>query len=91
MAFIRRGGHMLSHAMISKVAQSCGIGMLKRAIPFVRKGHGNRDWLFGLYVNVHVAAAGTGTINAAGVVVGRIESDYFVTGACPVESLLLRT
>src|SRR5437870_8524526 len=54
MAFISRGGYMLSHATIGKVAQSRGIGMLKRIIPFIRKGHGNGDRLFGLYVNVHV-------------------------------------
>src|SRR5713101_2936288 len=90
MAFISRGGYMLSHATIGKVAQSRGIGMLKRIIPFIRKGHGDGDRLFGLYVNVHVSAAWAGAVNAAGMVVGRIELDYFVTGACPVESFLLR-
>jgi hypothetical protein len=91
MAFISRGGYMLSHATIGKVAQSRGIGMLKRIIPFIRKGHGNGDRLFGLYVNVHVPAAWAGTVNATGMVVGRVKSDYFIAGTCPVESFLLRT
>jgi len=90
MAFINRGGYMLSHATIGKVAQSRGIGMLKRIIPFIRKRHGNGDRLFGLYVNVHVPAARAGTVNAAGVVIGRVKADFFVTGTCPIESFLLR-
>jgi len=64
--------------------------MLKRIIPIVRKGHGNGNRLFGPYVNVHVPAARTGPVNAAGMVIGRVELHYFVTGTCPIESLLLR-
>ena len=81
---------MLSHATISKIAHSGGVRMLNRIIPFIRKGHGDGDRLFGLYVNVHVPAVWAGAVNAAGMVVGRIELHYFVTGACPVESFLLR-
>ena len=64
--------------------------MLLPVIPVAGKRHGDGYRPFGLNVNVHAAAVRTRAIDAARVVVRRIELRNFIAGADPVEHFVLR-
>ena len=87
MTFIDRADDMLLHA---EEAEVCGsFGMLHRVVPFVGPSHRQGDGKSRLDADVHVAASGSGMIDAAGVEAGGFHRDGLAVGWSPVENTVL--
>ena len=87
MALVNRAGDMLPHAGEGEIWR--GFGMLQRGVPFVGPDHSHCDRISGVDLHVHIAAAGSGMIDAAGVQAGWLQGDGFVVGRGPVENAIL--
>src|SRR5579862_8792023 len=78
---------MLADATIVEAGKAIGMG--KGGVPIGGPGHGNGDGQLGLDDDVHVSPAATLMVNAAGVVIERVEADVFVARLLPLEDFVL--
>ena len=87
MTFIHRADNMLLQAEEAEVRGS--LGMLHRVAPLVGPSHRYGDRKSGLDADVHVAASGSGMVDAAGVKAGRLHGDGLAVAGSPVENTVL--
>ena len=87
MTFINRADDMLPNTEEAEVRGS--FGMLHRVVPLVGPSHGYGDGKPGLDADVHVAASGSGMVDAAGVKAGGLHGDGLGVGGSPVENTVL--
>ena len=87
MTFINRTDDMLLHAEEGDVRGS--FGMLHRVAPLVGPSHRYGDGKSGLDADVHVAASGSGIVDASGVNAGGLHADGLAVGGSPVENTVL--
>jgi len=85
MTFVNRAGDMLLHAEKAEIRTGSG---LHGGVPFVGPGHGHGDRVSGVDLHMHVAAADSGMVDAAGVEAGGLQGDGLAVGGGPDELIL---
>jgi len=87
MTLIKRADDMLLHAEEAEVRGS--LRMLHRVAPLVGPSHRYGDGRSGLDADVHVAASGSGMVDAASVKAGGLHGDGLAVGGSPAENTVL--
>jgi len=87
MAFVDRVGDVFLDTDEAEVRGR--VGVLDGGVPFVGVGHSHGDGIAGVDLDVHVAASGSGTVDAGTVQAGGLERNGLAVGRSPVENAIV--